>query len=171
MVKQGKIMDGADIFHTKLAVYLHLTKHRSTANLAAVFGLPRSTAQKWVKEYNRARFESILKNFDLDLAPATEGGRAEECDRQQIRRMLVRQAEAGSTAATKLLLDLEREKPEAEDDQLTVEQAVELLRQWNGPRRCSKCGHEDEFKIKGGSHGAEELPEPPYAAGMARPTF
>ncbi len=150
MPKHAKIMDGQDIFYSKLAIYLHIYKHRSQENLSSIFGVSSSTMRGWVKEFNRSRLESILKNFKLEAVPEAEGLQAEECDLQEIQRLLVRQAERGSTAATKLLLELKRDEREINEEELTVEDAVNLLRQWCGPRRCSQCGHEDVFKYEPG---------------------
>ena len=145
MGTRGKVMDGKEVFYTKLTVYLHIYKHKSFENLEGIFGVARSTMLGWVKEFNQSRLESILKNFNLEAAPEAEG--TGDCDLQKIRKLLVRQAEGGSTTATKLLLDLEKEEQvEKDEDQgLTVERAVELLHQWHAPRVCSKCGHEDKF--------------------------
>ena len=155
MAKHAKIMDGKDIFYTKLAVYLHLFKHRSQENLPAIFGVSRSTIRGWVEEFNRSRLESILKNFQV-----WGGEGAEELDLggdtlEEIRQLLWRQARNGSVAAAKIVLELERAEEKIKEPGITVEEAVDLLRQWHAPRQCSRCGQVDEFRYEGRNSGAE----------------
>jgi predicted Zn-ribbon and HTH transcriptional regulator len=155
MSKPEKIMSGKDIFYTKLSIYLHLYKNKSPDNLAAMFGLARNTVKGWVKEFNRSRLESILKSYNMDVLPEIEDLDLEKFDRKEIRKILVRQAQTGNTQAAKMLLDMqEEEKPEGEEI-LTIEKALELLREWSGPSKCSKCGYEEPFKPKGEQDTAE----------------
>jgi transposase-like protein len=123
-------------------------KNRSQENLAAIFGISANTVRRWVQEFNRSRLESVLKNFNMDMLPEGEELNLEDFDRAELRKMLIRQAQAGSTAATKILLDMKEEEKEPEEQELTVDQAVFLLRKWGGPRTCSKCGHEDTLTVE-----------------------
>jgi|GEM_PF-1864896 transcriptional regulator with XRE-family HTH domain len=150
MAKRRKMMGGEEIFYTKLAVYLHIFKHKSQENLAALFGVSRSTLAAWVEGFNRSRMESILKNFQVMGGELTEALEAGGDTLEEIRQLLLKQARNGSVAAAKIVLELERAEGRSGEEELTVEEAIELLRQWDGPRKCSKCGHVDEFKYEGG---------------------
>ena len=156
MAKRRKVMGGAESFYSKLAVYLHIYKHKSQANLAKIFGVSRSTIGQWVMEFNRSRLESILKNFEMMGGELTEALEAGGDTIEEIRQVLIRQAKNGSIAAAKIVLELERAEGDKSDPNLTVEDAIELLRQWDGPRQCSQCGHVDAFKYARTSALAQE---------------
>ena len=149
MAKHAKIRDGKEIFYTKLAVYLHIFKHKSQENLAGLFGVARSTMWGWVAGFNRSRMESILKKFQVMESEATEALEAGGDTLGEIRQVLMRQARSGSVAAAKMVLELEGAEGKGDEETLTVEGAIDLLGQWSGPRVCSKCGHVDEFKYEG----------------------
>jgi len=148
MPKHAKIRDGKEIFYTKLAVYLHIFKHKSRENVGEIFGVPKSTLQNWVKEYSRSRLECILKNFQLGVGGEGETPEAGGDTLGEMRQVLMRQARSGSVAAAKMVMELEREEGKSDDPELTVEGAIELLRQWDAPRACPQCGHVDEFKYE-----------------------
>ena len=148
MGRRRKMMGGEEVFYTKLAVYLHIYKHKSQANLAKIFGVSRSTLGPWVEGFNRSRLESILKNFQLTGGEATETALAGGDTFEEMRQLMRRHARNGSIAAAKTLMDLERAEGDKSDPNLTVEDAIELLNQWRGPRQCSKCGNVDEFKYR-----------------------
>jgi hypothetical protein len=111
MAKRLKIMHGREIFYTKLSVFLHIYTHNSTKRLPEIFGVSESTMRGWVKEYNESRLESILKNFKVGALPDYELPPGEG-DSTNIRKILLRQARAGSTTAAKILLDIQEKEEE-----------------------------------------------------------
>lgn len=155
MAKHAKIMDGREIFYTKLAVYLHIYQHQSQENLEGIFGVSRSTMRGWVRAFNRSRLESVLKNFQLMGAEEGEGLELGGDTLEEIRQLLMKQARNGSVPAAKIMLELERAEERIREPGISVEEAVDLLRQWHEPRKCSRCGHVDEFKYEGRNHAAE----------------
>jgi transposase-like protein len=148
MQKRGKYQNGRDAFYTRLAIYLHIFKHQTRENLTALFGVPNSTVREWVKEFSRPRLESILKNFHLAVGDESEALSLEGDTAEEIRQLLLKQARNGSTTAAKILLDLEAAEKKSGEEPLTVEKTVALMRQLQGPIRCSKCGHVEGFKSK-----------------------
>ena len=154
MSRHAKIRDGKEIFYSKLAVYLDLIKHKNPEKLGAIYGVSGSTMRRWMEGFNRSRLEGLLKNFQAGGGEEGEATLAGGDTLEEIRQVLLRQARNGSVAAAKAVLELEQAEGKDDEEALTVEGAIELLRQWNGPRICSRCGQEDEFKYQGGAAGA-----------------
>jgi len=111
MSRHAKIMNGNEVFYNKLAVYLHLYKHKSQENLAEIFGVSRSTLQGWLQGFNRSRLESILNRYKAGGAPDYELPPG-ETESTAIRKILLQQANAGSTAAAKILLEIQEREEE-----------------------------------------------------------
>ncbi len=137
-----------DTFYKRLDFYRMLEAGRSDlAEIAAALGVSVRTLQRWKKAYDPGR--SSFNPAGGRASPPERGSDAPtRCGnirparkgfREEIIAAVRQVALEGNVPAAKLLLSEYRYEPTDAEETLTVEKAVELLREWGEGTPQDKC--------------------------------
>jgi len=123
-----------DSFYLRLTFYRLLEAGRSDLfKISEALGVMVATLRRWKKAFDPAQgpFGGDAKDRKQPEPPVKPSPSPGDLgDRDEILEAMRRQALEGSVPAAKLLLTEIQEHPTDEEEILTVEKAVELLREW-----------------------------------------
>ncbi len=126
-----------DHFYHRLAFYRLLEAGRGDlAAMAQELLIPEVTLRRWQKTYDSGQGPFGGNKADKNVCPSLRGNE----DREEILWALRRTALEGNVPAAKLLLTEYETAPIPTDEILTVDRALELLREWNWDQRESGSG-------------------------------
>jgi len=132
-----------DSFYLRLTFYRLLEAGRSDLlKMSEALGIMVGTLRRWKKAFDPAQgpYGGNRGGQTLVSDPSATNERTDKnvcppqnnlADRDEILEAMRRQALDGSVPAAKLLLTEIQERPADVDEILTVERAIELLREWN----------------------------------------
>ena len=123
-----------DTFYSRLDFYRMLhAGHSDLFKISEALGVMVATLRRWKKAFDPAQgpFGGEVKGRKrpephLEASPS----QGDVGERDEILEAMRRQALEGSVPAAKLLLTEIQDRPADEDEILTVEKAIELLREW-----------------------------------------
>ena len=139
-----------DSFYLRLTFYRLLEAGRSDLfKMSEALEVMVGTLRRWKKAYDPAQGPFGPKRggqeCQLDQAATTPTrgkdatpSPAADRDRDEILEAMRRQALEGSVPAAKLLLTEIQERPADGDEILTVEKAIELIRQWDAEKQAAQ---------------------------------